>query len=405
MTRTVVTVGAGQTAAVAARTLRRRGFDGAIVLVGDERHPPYQRPPLSKGFLQGDETAADLQLLSEQWCADQHVELRLGSPVVRLDPAARRVELADGSSVDADLVLFASGGTPRTLPGVAGERVVALRTLDDAQRIRDAVEAGGRIVTVGGGFIGAEIAASARMRGADVTVLEMLDVPLERVLGRRMGEVCAAIHRDRGVDLRTGETVASVTETPDGAVVHTAGGSTIEADLVVVGVGIVPNTAVAAAAGVHVDNGIVVDECCRTNVDGVFAAGDVANHYHPGLGRQVRVEHFDNASKQAAAAARAMLGQPVPYDAVHWFWSDQFDHNLQYAGHADIWDEVVIRGSVDSLEFTAFYLLGGVVQAAFAVDRGEDITMAKELIATHAAPGAAKLADEDVELEELVPPL
>lgn len=403
MTQSVVMIGAGQTAAVAARTLRRRGFDGRITLVGDEPHLPYQRPPLSKGFLQGKEQVEDLVLVTDAWCTDNAVDLRVGIRATRLDPSSGTVVLADGSSVQGDSVLFATGGRPRVLPRITSERVVYLRTVDHAIRVRDALRPGARLITVGGGFIGAEIAASARLRGAEVTMLEMLDVPLARVLGADMGALCARIHRDKGVDVRTRETVESVTDTSDGVIVRTASGAVFEGDIVVIGIGIEPNVEVAAASGVEVDNGIVVDEFCRTSVENVFAAGDVANHYHPVFGRRVRVEHFDNANRQAAAAAMTILGKPSAYDNVHWFWSDQYDFNLQYAGHAPEWSDIVIRGSVDDVNFTAFYLLNGVVQAAFAIDRGEDIVWAQELVAARATPDPAKLRDEDVELEELVP--
>lgn len=403
MTKSVVVVGAGQTAAVAARTLRRKGFDGRITLIGDEPHVPYQRPPLSKGFLQGSEQADDLTLLADSWCADNAVDLRVGIAVARLDAASGTVELADGSSVRAETVLFATGGRPRVLPKIKSERVVYLRTIEHATRVRDLLRPGARLITVGGGFIGSEIAASARGRGAEVTMLEMLDVPLLRVLGPEMGAVCATMHRDNGVDLRTGEVVESVTDTIDGVIVQTASGARFEADLVVVGIGIEPNVEIAAASGIRVDNGIVVDEFCRTSIDGIYAAGDVANHYHPVFGEHVRVEHFDNANRQAAAAAMSILGKPVAYDNVHWFWSDQYEFNLQYTGHAPKWSEIVIRGVVEDLDFTAFYLLDGVVQAALAIDRGDDIVWAKELVAAHANPDPAKLRDEDVELEELVP--
>lgn len=403
MTASVVTIGAGQTAAVAARTLRRRGFDGRITLIGDEPHLPYQRPPLSKGFLQGKEQAEDLTLLADSWCTDNAVNLRLGIPVTRLDASSGVVELADGSTVQADTVLFATGGRPRVLPKIKSERVVYLRTIDHATRVRDALRPGARLITVGGGFIGAEIAASARQRGAEVTMLEMLDVPLLRVLGAEMGAVCATMHRDNGVDVRTGEVVESVTDTIDGVIVRTASGAKFEGDIVVVGIGIEPNVELAAASGVAVENGIVVDEFCRTSIDGIYAAGDVANHFHPVFGQHVRVEHFDNANRQAAAAAMSILGKPAAYDNVHWFWSDQYDFNLQYTGNAPKWSEIVVRGALKDLDFTAFYLLDGIVQAAFAVDRGEDIVWAKELVAAHAAPDPAKLRDEDVALEDLVP--
>jgi 3-phenylpropionate/trans-cinnamate dioxygenase ferredoxin reductase component len=402
VTRSVAIIGGGQVAAVAARTLRRRGFDGAITLIGDEPHLPYQRPPLSKGFLQGREQAADLVLINEAWYSDNAVDLRIGTPVTGLDRFSRRVGLADGSSVRADSVLFATGGRPRVLPGITSERVVYLRTIDHAIRVRATLQPGSRLITVGGGFIGAEIAASARIAGADVTMIEMLDVPLKRALGQKLGELSAQIHRDHGVTVLTSEFVESVRDVPDGVVVRTAGGREIEGDLVVVGVGIEPNAELAQAAGIAVSNGILVDEFCRTSVDSIYAAGDVANHHHPVFGGRVRVEHFDNANRQAAAAAMSIMGRCAAYDNVHWFWSDQYEFNLQYAGHAPVWTQAVVRGSVKARSFTVFYLHDGVVKGAFAIDRGEDIVWAKELIAARASPDPVKLADEDLDLEGLV---
>jgi 3-phenylpropionate/trans-cinnamate dioxygenase ferredoxin reductase subunit len=401
MTRTVVAVGAGQASAQFARTLRRRGFDGRVVLVGDEVHRPYQRPPLSKEYQAGDED--DLWLLSEDWCAAKEVELVLGTAVTGLDLSSRTVSLADGSRLAADAVLIATGGRARRMPGADGDRVLYLRTLDDAARIRSLIEPGGQVVVIGGGFIGSELAAAARARGADVTLLEMLDVPLQRVLGSELGGVCAQIHRRGGVDLRLGTTVDSVTQDGDRVLVRTGDGETIEGDLVVIGIGIVPNVELAEQAGLKTDNGIVVDEHLRTDAEGVYAAGDVANHFHPVFGRRLRVEHFDNANRQGTVAADNVVGRDAVFDDPHWFWSDQYDLNLQYTGHADDWDDIVVRGSTEQLDFTAFYRKDGVVQAAFAVDRGDDIAAARELVRQRATPQPAELADPDVDLYDLVP--
>ncbi len=399
MTGTIVTIGAGQTAAVAARTLRRRGYDGHIELIGDEALPPYQRPPLSKDYLaDGDDDG--LFLLTEKWCADNDVRVRLGSRAARIDPGRSAVELADGSEIAADAVLIATGGRARRLPGVEGDRVHYLRTLHDADRLRRQLHPGTRLIVIGAGFIGSEVAATARGAGAEVTVIETFEVPLQRALGREMGAACAEIHRRHGVDLRLGETVESVVETAGGVVVTTSGGR-IEGDHVVVGIGITPNVQVASRSGLAVDNGVLVDEYCRTSVPHVYAAGDVANHQHPLFGERIRVEHFDNASRQGAAAAGNMLGRDTVFDDPHWFWSDQYDVNLQYAGHAREWDDLVIRGSVEELDFSAFYLRGGVIRAAFGVDRGGDVLLAKELIAGQVSVDPWTLRDEDVDLAEL----
>jgi 3-phenylpropionate/trans-cinnamate dioxygenase ferredoxin reductase subunit len=396
---TFALIGAGQASAVAARTLRRRGFDGDIVLIGDEPDRPYQRPPLSKEFLaEGDDDG--LFLLPEKWCADQRVELRLGVTAQRI--ASGGVELDDGSVMAADAVLIATGGRPRRLRGVEGERIFYLRTLRDAERLRKHLQPGVRVVVIGAGFIGSEVASSARARGCDVTLLEALDTPLQRVLGPDMGAACAAIHTGNGVDLRCGQSVVSVVEQHDGVVVTTSGGP-VEADLVVVGVGITPNVQIAETSGIACNNGILVDEYCRTSLPHVYAAGDVANHSHPLFGERIRVEHFDNASRQGAAAANCMLGRDRPYDDPHWFWSDQYDVNLQYAGHATTWDKIVVRGAVDELDFSAFYLRDRRVRAIFAVDRGGDIILGKELITQQVKVDPQLLADDDCDLAELLP--
>lgn len=397
---TLAVIGAGQSAAVAARTLRRRGFDGRIELIGAEAHRPYQRPPLTKEYLAGGNDD-ELFLLDEQWCATNDVHLRLGVRATRVRPAEAVIELADNSEVRADKVLIATGGAARRLPGVRGERVFYLRTLDDANRLRSVIGPGVRLIVIGAGFIGSEVAATAHGKGAEVTVIDTLDAPMQRVLGRELGAVCAAIHRSNGVTVRLGEPVESVVEHADAVIVKT-GGARLEGDVVVVGVGITPNIEVAQRSGVIVDNGVLVDEWCRTNVPNIFAAGDIANHYHPLFDELIRVEHFDNATKQAAAAANNMLGKPTIFDDPHWFWSDQYDLNIQHTGHARRWDELVIRGSVDELDFCAFYLRDGRIRAAFAVDRGSDIACAKELIASRVSVDARQLKDEDADLGELL---
>lgn len=402
--RRVVIIGAGQAAAVAARALRRRGFDGSVTIAGDEPHRPYQRPPLSKELLAG-ETARGLYLLPEEWCEASGVRLLPGQRVRRVDAAAASVELDGGTRLPADAVLIATGGRPRRLalrPGAPGaERVHYLRTLDDALRLREQLRPGNRVIVVGAGFIGAEVAAAARRKGAEVTVIEAQQVPLHSLLGREVGAACAELHRANGVRLRLGAAVESVAPSRDGVVV-TAGGERVEGDLAVIGIGMVPNDEVAACSGITTGNGIVVDEYCRTSLPNVYAAGDVANHYHPLYGAHVRAEHFDNASRQAAAAAASMLGRGAPYDEPHWFWSDQFDVSLQYAGHAARWDEVVVRGSLQELDFCAFYLRDGLVRAAFGAGRGGEVALARELIAQRRVVGAGALADEDADLSGLV---
>ncbi|CAN5738840.1 FAD-dependent oxidoreductase [soil metagenome] len=396
MTRpTYVTVGAGQTAAVAARNLRRSGFDGRIVLIGDEPYTPYQRPPLSKEFLAGTDDEDSLWILRPQWIADNDIEILTGATVSRVDTATRTVELDGHAPIVADAVLFATGGGPRTLPvpGPRPDLVHYLRTLDDAKRLAPMLTPGRRLAIIGAGFIGLEIAATAATAGVTVTVLETAPVPLAAAIGVDMGALMAQLHRDNGVDLRTGATVASVRTTTDAVVIDGH-----EFDALVIGIGITPNINAAKASGLPIDDGIVVDAVGRTAVPNIYAAGDVARRYSPRVGRHIRVEHFDNASRQGVAVANAMLGRDAISDDPHWFWSDQFDRNMQFIGTAK--GEPVIRGDRDAMDFTGFYFDGGALCGAFTVERGEDISAVRELLGRDL--DAATLRDEDTDLFDLV---
>jgi 3-phenylpropionate/trans-cinnamate dioxygenase ferredoxin reductase subunit len=398
--RNIVLIGGGQASAVATRTLRRRGYDGAITLVGDEPVRPYQRPPLSKEYLTGGDEAG-LFLLPESWTEAQDVDVRTGTRAVKISAADGSVLLEDGTSLPADRVLLATGGTPRRLPDTDGERIVYLRSKADADRLRDRLAPGSRLVVVGAGFIGAEIASSARQLGADVTVLEAARTPLDRVLGPRLGEACGRLHHDAGVDLRVGVQVTGVQEHRDEVVVTTEDGA-VSGDVVVIGIGIVPNDAVAVGSGIEVDNGILVDEHCRTSMPNVYAAGDVANHFHPLYGTRMRVEHFDNANKQAAAAANNMIGRATAYADPHWFWSDQFDTNLQFVGRADVTTAPVFRGTPGDESWTAFFTEGDRLTAAFAVNGAEDVMVARELIAAGVVVDPRVLTDPDAALMDLL---
>jgi 3-phenylpropionate/trans-cinnamate dioxygenase ferredoxin reductase subunit len=400
---TFVIIGAGLCGGAAAQTLREEGFDGRVVLIGDEPHLPYERPPLSKEYLRGEQERDRLFVHPQGWYEEQNVEARLGIRATAIDLTARTVALSDGDSLAFDSLLIATGGRPRRIGAEPSERVLYLRTIEDADRIKQWLSPGRGLVVVGAGFIGAEVAASARTVGANVTVLEMLEVPLAKVLGDELGKVYAAIHRDEGVDLRTGEGVDSVEERGDGVVVRTTKGDAIEGDAVVVGVGIQPNTELAEAAGLELTNGIAVDEFCRTSHEGVFGAGDVADHFHPVFGRRIRVEHFDNALKHGAHAARNMVGLEEAFDDPHWFWSDQYDYNLQYGGFAYEWDDIVVRGSLDERDFVAFFLKDDVLLAALGVNRGREVRRAMKLISARARPDRQKLRDDGVDLRTLLP--
>lgn len=372
----VVIIGGGQSAAVAARTLRRKKYTGPITILGEEAHRPYQRPPLSKEYLEDPE--ASIELLPPEWTRAQDVSVRTDAAVERIEDGPV-VVTASGERLRASAVLLATGGTPRTIGDATGERIHHLRTRDDADRLRDALASSGSLVVVGAGFIGAEIASAARAKGVEVTVLEAADHPMQRALGVRLGEVCAGLQRAHGVDLRLSTGVTAVRQTADGVAVDTTSGEVL-ADQAVVAVGIIPSTAVAEASGIACENGVLVDASGRTSMPGVWAAGDVANQDHPQVDGRIRVEHFDNASKQASVAAQSMLGTDVTNSDPHWYWSDQFGVNIQGVGQPHPGDEMVVRGALDSDHFTAFFIREGAVSAVFAVNDEETVGLARELV-------------------------
>ena len=403
MAPSFVILGASLTGGTAAATLRDEGFDGRLVLVGAEDELPYERPPLSKGYLRGETPREKLLVRPEAFWQEHEVELLLGMAAARIDPSAREVELADGSRLGYDKLLVATGGRNRRppIPGIERDGVLDLRTVGDSERIQAAARNGGRAVVVGMGFIGSEVASTLRELGLEVQAVEPFRVPLERALGPEVGQVLRDLHAEHGVEAFYGEGVESFQGTERLERVVTSSGRRLECDVAVVGVGIEPAVDVVAGSGVEVDNGIVVDEFCRTSVEGIFAAGDVANHLHPLFGRRIRVEHWRNAIEQGAAAARSMLGKGEPYAEVHWFWSDQYDANVQYAGHHTEWDELVVRGSLEERAFVAFYVAGGLVDAAVAVNSGRDLRRAQALIRARVPVEAAKLRDPEVDLREL----
>jgi 3-phenylpropionate/trans-cinnamate dioxygenase ferredoxin reductase subunit len=369
----VVIVGAGLAGGTAATTLRQEGFDGEVTLVGAEPHPPYDRPPLSKAYLRGEAQFTDQLVSPEQSYSESRIDLRLGVAATAIDSAKRVVELEAGESLPYDRLLVTTGGRNRrpSIPGFELDGVQQLRTLEDADRIRSEALPGRRAVTVGMGFVGSEVTASLRQLGVEVTAIEGQHAPLERVLGEEVGAVLAGIHRDRGVELVLEDSVAAFEGNGRVNRVRTTAGRVIECDFAVVGIGIVPNAELLQVAGAAVDNGVLVDELCRTSLPDVYAAGDLANHRHPVFGR-LRVEHWNNASNQGRAAALSMLGKGRPYDYIHSFWSDQYDQSIEYVGFVRSWDRLVFRGSVEGRRFLAFYLQEGALRAVLGLNRGGD---------------------------------
>jgi 3-phenylpropionate/trans-cinnamate dioxygenase ferredoxin reductase subunit len=400
---TVAIVGAGLAGATAAQTLRDEGFDGQVVLLGEEPHRPYERPPLSKEYLQGKSPLDKVFVHPEGWYAEHEVDLRLGVTATALDLQARRLLTSEGDGVRYDSLLIATGSTPRrlTLPGSDLDGVLYLRRLEDSDRIRAAFAGTPRVVIVGAGWIGLETAAAARVAGLSVTVLEQAEAPLARILGSRMSSVFSGLHRDNGVDLRCGVGISELTGTSGHVTgVRLSDGTLVEADLVLVGVGISPETGLAETAGLEVGNGITVDEHLRTSDPAVFAAGDVADAYHPLLGHRLRVEHWANARRQGAVAARSMLGQDAAYARLPYFFSDQFDLGMEYTGYVDpsSVEDVVVRGDLPGRRFVAFWLVDGQVRAGMSVNVWDATEAVEQLITTGRRVDAALLADPDVPL-------
>lgn len=359
--------------------MRAQGFDGRIVLIGEEPYLPYQRPPLSKEFLRGEVGSDFAYLRAPEFYRSHAIEMHCEERVTRVDPHSRRVDCASGNHFQYDKALIATGGTPRRLAvegnGLPGIRY--LRTLGEARDLREALERRPRVLVVGGGFIGCEAAASARQIGCDVTVVSP-GLPMAHALGSRVGEAYAQYHRNHGVKLRIGAVVERFGGNQMLEEALLSDGSAIACDLAVVGIGITPNTAMFE----HFDgsDGIATDEYCQAPIDEVYAAGDVARSWRPRLSRCVRLEHFDNAQLQGAAAGRSMCGTLTPYDPIPFFWSDQYEFGLQYYGYAKTWDQIVVRGRPEDGAFVAFYLQGGRIEAACGVNRSRDASNMKRLL-------------------------
>jgi 3-phenylpropionate/trans-cinnamate dioxygenase ferredoxin reductase component len=398
----IVVVGGGAGSAAAVAGLRTDGFGGDITLISAEDSVPYERPPLSKDYLMG--RSGSVPVKDPAWYEQQSVELLLDRRATRLDLAGRTVTLSDGSVIGYDQLLLATGVRPRVLPGIDGDGVCYLRTVRDAAELRDRIGAAGHVAVLGGGFIGCEVASAAIQLGKRATILEALPTLLHRALGPDLGEVVAALHREAGVDVRTGQLVTGLTPRPGGGVRITTGDGPVDADVLVVGVGTVPNQELAEQAGLPVEGGILVDEHFATAVPGVWAIGDVATQHLPGYGRRVRVEHHDTALRHGRAVARNMLGQREPFRDVHWFWSDQFEHTIQSAGLAEVTGPLIIRGSLEQRSFSAFSLDGDRLRGVISLNRPRDVLDVRRLIARDHHATADQLRDESLPLKRLASP-
>lgn len=407
----IVIVGGGLAGGNAAVALREEGFAGRVLMIGREPGIPFGRPPLSKTYLRSEESLDGWYVKPAAWYDEQLVERRSGSVVVSIDAAAHTVTLDSGEELGYHKLLLATGGRNRR-PDIAGSGLAGvhqLRTVAECDAIKREATAGRHALVVGMGFIGCEVAASLTELGLQVTAVEPGDVPLERVLGDQVGAALASIHREHGVELLVKDSITAFEGDERVEAAVTAQGRRIGCDIAIVAIGIEPQAPDFAGAALAQENGILVDERCRTNLPDVFAAGDVANHLHPVFGR-VRVEHYNNAEKQGRAAGRSMLGADAPYNYIHSFWSDQYKHNIEYVGHATRWDEFVLRGSLGDRRFVGFYLLEGRLLAAVGLDRGGDpeldadseMAACARLVSQGAQPARESLEDEAVDLLSLL---
>src|SRR5712691_11115817 len=406
----MVIVGGGKAGGTAAATLRDEGFGGRVVIISQEPGIPFGRPPLSKTYLRSEEDLKDWYVRPADWYEAHDVELLTDTGATAIDAAAHMLVLDSGRELGYQKVLIATGGRNRRLeiPGAELSGIYYLRTVADCDAIKREAVAGRRAVVVGMGFIGCEVAASLTQLGVRVTAVFPGKAPLENVLGGQIGALIGAIHRANGVELRAGDQVAAFEGAERIEAIVTAAGHRVACDFAVAGIGIDPDLPAVTGSTIAQENGILADELCRTSAADVYVAGDVANHLHPLFGR-IRVEHFNNAEKQGAAAARSMLGSAAPYDYIHSFWSDQYEHKIEYVGHAATWDEFVVRGSLDEGKLVGFYLRDGFVTAAVGLDRGGDpeldhdgeMAASARLVASRARPAGGLLTDEHADLWSL----
>ena len=401
--RTHIIVGASLAGAKAAETLRAEGFDGRVVLVGAEDERPYERPPLSKDYLRGEVGREKVYVHDESFYSEHDIELRLGTTAAELNASSKELTLGNGDRLSYDRLLLATGSEPRRLaiPGAELDGVLYLRSVHDSDALRERLDRGGAVVVVGAGWIGAEVAASARQRGLEVTIIEPASVPLERVMGAEVGAIYRDIHTDHGVEMLMGTGVEAFEGETAVERVRTSDGRLIECDFVVVGVGVAPRIQLAERAGLEVDNGILVDEHLETSMPGVFAAGDVANARHPFYGERIRVEHWANALHQGPAAARGMLGHADPFDRLPYFFSDQYEVGMEYLGFAREWDRVVFRGDPSSREFIAFWISDERVVAGMNVNVWDVTDPIRRLITERVGVDDRRLADPDIPIDQL----
>ena len=398
---TFVIVGASLAGARAAEGLRTEGFEGQIILIGHESHYPYERPPLSKGYLLGTEDRDSFVVHEQSWYADHGVDLRLGTGVTAIDRNLRQLTLSTGETLGYDKLLLTTGATPRLLPvpGAIANGVMYLRSVDDSDRLRQTLSSASSVVVVGAGWIGLEVAAAARTAGVATTVVSLDEQPLLPVLGPEVAPVFADLHREHGVDLRLGVEVERVNVSADAVTgVRLADGTELDADAVIVGVGVNPAAELAENAGLDVDEGVLTDAALRTSDPDIYAAGDVARAYHPLIGTRLRVEHWANARHQPVAAARSMLGQDVAYDRLPYFFSDQYDLGMEYTGYVtpDGYDRVVFRGDVGKREFVAFWMSHGQVLAGMNVNIWDVTDDIRDLIRDGLPVDPERLANPDI---------
>jgi 3-phenylpropionate/trans-cinnamate dioxygenase ferredoxin reductase subunit len=402
--QTFVIVGASLTGGRAADTLREDGFPGRVVLIGEEDVRPYERPPLSKDYLRGEAGTDQVFLHDDTYYLEHDIDLMLSTRAVAVDLDAQEVRLDSSETVRFDALLLATGAAPRhlTVPGAELEGLHYLRTIADSDALRSGIGSAGRVAVIGAGWIGCEVAASARQMGAEVSIVEMADLPLERVLGPELGRFYRDVHADHGVDMHFGVGLAELRGSGRVEEVVLTDGRVLPADLVVAGIGVAPRLELAEAAGLALDNGVLADEFLLTSAPNVFVAGDLANAWHPILERRIRLEHWSSALNQGPAAARNMLGAQTPYERIPYFYSDQYDVGMEYSGLAIDWDQVVFRGDVGGREFIAFWLKDGRVLAGMNVNVWDVADAIAMLVAAKRPIDPVALADPEVELGTLV---